>query len=235
MRGASLAFVVLVSTGCASQTGLGRATTLAPGVFQITPAVEGSLVSVRTDSSQTTTAPWLFPGLGYRQGVTSWLDLGLRVWAFGVPNYLTAVGVAVDGKVQLFRSNRWHIALAPSVKYHVVALADAPWHLGFIELPALFGLNLGPHQIVFGLRVTDALVTGAGTNPVNTFWVGTHVGVSFRVKRVEVMPEVGILYSPVSFNGETRDENRTGASVLHVGLSVSIEGGRELNAHISQP
>jgi hypothetical protein len=44
MRGALLAFVVLVSTGCASQTGLGRATTLAPGVFQITPAVEGSLV-----------------------------------------------------------------------------------------------------------------------------------------------------------------------------------------------
>jgi hypothetical protein len=49
------------------------------------------------------------------------------------------------------------------------------------------------------------------------------------------MPEVGILYSPVSFNGETRDETRTGASVLHVGLSVSIEGGRELSARITQP
>jgi hypothetical protein len=224
MRHTALLIAGLVASGCASQTGLGRATTLAPGVSQFTPFVEGSLVSVRTDSSQATTAPWLLPGLGYRRGVTSWLDVGVRAWAFGLPNYLTAIGLAVDGKVQLFRGGRWHIALAPSVKYHAVALADAPWHLGFVELPVLFGLNLGPHQLVLGVRLTDTLLTGAGTNPVNTVWVGTHVGFSVRVRKVELMPELGILYSPVSFNGETRDETRTGASVLHLGFSVSIEG-----------
>ena len=215
--------VCLLLCGCASQTGLGRATTLAPGVFQFTPAVEGTLISVKNEETGSTTAPWLLFGLGYRQGVTEWLELGGRVWGFGLPHYFTSAGVALDAKVQLYRGKKWHIALAPSVKYQGVAVGDSPWNIGMIELPALFGFNFGNHQLVLGLRVMDALMTGLGTNPVNTFWVGTHVAVSFRAgRRVELMPELGVIYSPVALNGETADSRRKGASVLHLGLGISI-------------
>ncbi len=218
--------IALVASGCASQSGLGRATTLAPGVSQFTPGVEGTLVSVRTAENTNVPAPWLLLGLGYRHGVTEWLELGGRVWGFGWPHYLTSVGVALDAKLQLYKGTRWHIALAPSVKYHAVALGDSPWNIGVLELPVLFGLNFGLHQLVLGVRVTDTLLTGLGTNPVNSVWVGTHVGVSFRAgRRVELMPELGILYSPVPFNGETADASRTGASVIYLGFSISIASG----------
>jgi hypothetical protein len=227
MRVRAAALLLLVGGGCASQSGLGRATTLAPGVFQFTPTVEATLVSVKNDATSTTTAPWLTLGVGYHRGVTPFLELGARAWAFGLTNYLTTAGLAFDAKVQLFKGRVWHIAVAPSLKYHAVALADSPWHVVALEAPVLFGLNLGQHQMVLGVRVVDQLLTGAGTNPVNTVWAGAHVGISLRVHRsAELMPEVGLLYSPVRFNGETRDEQRTGASVIHVGLSLSIESKR---------
>jgi hypothetical protein len=223
VRGTGLV-LVLLGSGCASQAGLGRATTLAPGVYQFTPTVEATLVSVKNDATATTTAPWLTLGVGYHRGVTDRLELGARAWAFGLTNYLTTAGLALDGKVQLLRGVAWHVAVAPSVKYHAVALADSPWHVVAVEVPVLFGLNLGPHQLVLGVRVVDQLLTGKGTNPVNTAWVGAHVGVALRVHRsAELMPELGLLYSPVRFNGETRDEQRTGASVLHLAVSVAIE------------
>ncbi len=216
--------VLLLGPGCASQAGLGRATTLSPGVYQFTPTVEATLVSVKNDATSTTTAPWLTPGVGYHRGVTDRLELGARAWAFGLTNYLTTAGLALDGKFQLFKGVAWHIAVALSLKYHAVALADSPWHIVAVEVPVLFGLNLGPHQLVLGMRVVDQLLTGQGTNPVNTAWVGAHLGVAIRVHpSAELMPELGVLYSPVRFNGETRDEQRTGASVLHLGLSVAIE------------
>jgi hypothetical protein len=220
-------WLLLLASGCASQTGLGRATTLAPGVFQLTPALEGTFVSAKNSESGHTTAPWLLLGLGYRHGVTEWLELGGRVWGFGLPNYFTTAGVALDAKVQLYRGSRWHIATAPSVKYHAIALGASPWNIGMIELPVLFGFNFAQHQLVLGVRVMDALLTGLGTNPVNTFWVGTHVGVSFRAGRVEVMPELGVLYSPIPLNGETADSRRLGSSILHLGLGISIESSRQ--------
>lgn len=215
--------LVLLASGCASQTGLGRATTLGPGVFQFTPALEGTFVSAKNSETGHTTAPWLLLGLGYRHGVTEWLDVGGRVWGFGLPNYFTTAGVALDAKVQLYKGPRWHIAAAPSVKYHAIALGASPWNIGMIELPVLFGFNFLKHQLVLGVRVTDALLTGLGTNPVNTLWVGTHVGLSLRAGRVEVMPELGFLYSPIPLNGETADSKRLGSSVLHLGLAISIE------------
>ncbi len=210
---------------CASQSGLGRATTLEVGASQVTPLVEGSFVSARF-SPTASTAPWLQLGIGYRRGLTERFELGARAWGFGLQNYFTAGGVGIDAKVQLYRGERVHLAVAPNLKYHAIALADAPWHVGIVEVPVLLGINLGPHQLVLGVRVSDALLTGAGTNPVNTFWLGAHLGVSFRIKRVELMPEVGLLVSPVAFNGETPDPQRGGASLLHAGVSVAIDTSR---------
>jgi hypothetical protein len=212
---------------CATQTGLGRATTLAPGVAQFTPALELSLVSVKNESSQGTSAPWVLLGVGYHRGVSERVQLGARIWGFGWPNYLTTLGVAFDAKFQLYRGEKWHVALAPSLKYHAVALADSPWNIFALEIPLLLGFNFGKHQLVFGLRATDTFLTGRGTNAINALWVGAHMGVSWRVHRsAELMPEIGLLYSPVPFNGETADANRNGASIIHVGLGVSIENTR---------
>jgi hypothetical protein len=220
-------FAALLATSCATQSGLGRATTLAPGVSQFTPAVEFSLVSVKNEASQATTAPWMLLGVGFHRGITERIELGARAWGFGWPNYLTTAGICFDSKFQVYKGARWHVALAPSLKYHAVTLAAAPWHIFGLEIPVLLGLNLGKHQLVAGVRVTDTFLTGVGTNPINAAWVGAHMAVSFRLpKAVELMPELGILYSPVPFNGETKDASRNGASIIHFGIGVNIESSR---------
>lgn len=225
MKPALLGLLVMM-TGCASQSGLGRASTLAPGRAQLSPLAELSFVSARFEANQPSTAPWVLLGLGYRRGVTEKLELGVRAWGFGWPQYFTTVGLGFDAKVQVFQASGWHVAVAPSGRYHVIALGNAPWHVFGLELPLLIGKDLGPHQLVFGVKLADFLLTGAGTNAINSVWAGAHVGVAFKLTRsIEFMPEVGVLWSPVPFNGETADPQRNGASVLNLGVSVSADVG----------
>lgn len=209
---------------CASQSGLGRAKTLAPGRAQVTPLAELSFVSAKFEAEKASTAPWLLLGVGYRRGLTERLELGVRGWGFGWPGSFTTTGAAADLKVQLLDAGEWHLAMVASVRYHLIELGTAPWHVVGAEAPVLLGKDVGPHQLILGLKVSDHALFGPGTNPINSVWVGAQAGLAIEVRPgVEVTPEMGLIYSPVPFNGETRDPRRLGASVLTLGLSVSVD------------
>lgn len=61
-----------------------------------------------------------------------------------------------------------------------------------------------------------------GMRTQNTFWGGGSIGFSLRVRRIELMPEVAFMYSPVKFNGARPDERRNGVAYVSFGLSVPI-------------
>jgi hypothetical protein len=223
-------WLAVVLLGCAHQYG-GRATVLAPGKAQVTPAAELDWVSLRGDNdTQSTGAPWLQVGLGYHIGIGNRTELGLRAFGFGIPKVGGQFGVAADSKFQLYRSDDrdwgWDISAGLSPSYHFVMQGDQPFHLFGFTAPLLFGKNLGRHQLILGLRVADFLLTSYGQRPVNTFWGGASLGFALRVRRVELQPEVSLMWSPITFNGESQDQKRNGVAYVTFGLAMPIDVGR---------
>ena len=216
--------LVLLVTGCAHQYG-GRATVLEPGQAQLTPSAELNFMSVR-GGEESTNLPWAYVGMGYHLGVGGRTEVGMRVFGFGIPGTAGAMGVAFDSKFQLFSADDrewgWDIAIGLSPSYHAGIQGDQPFHLFGFTVPLLFGKNFGRHQLILGLRFADYVMTSYGMRTLNTLWGGASVGFSLRVRRIELMPEVSFMYSPVKFNGERPDEKRDGVAYISFGLSVPI-------------
>jgi hypothetical protein len=216
--------LLLVATGCAHQSS-GRATVLEPGQAQLTPSVELDFISLR-GTEESTNLPWAYVGMGYHLGVGGRTEVGLRVFGFGIPGTAGAMGVSADSKFQLFSADDrewgWDIAIGLSPSYHFGVQGDQPFHLFGFTVPLLFGKNFGRHQLILGLRFSDYVMTSYGQRTLNTVWGGASLGFSLRVRRIELMPEVAFMYSPVKFNGERPDEKRNGVAYVSFGLSVPI-------------
>jgi hypothetical protein len=89
----------------------------------------------------------------------------------------------------------------------------------------LFGHDFGPHELVIGPRAGYTPWTGEGQNPVKLPWYGASTGVSFAAgSKTFIMPEVVVVYSPVSFNGEVDQLLGRGRDVALVDL-VARRGG----------
>lgn len=58
---------------------------------------------------------------------------------------------------------------------------------------------------------------------MNTVWAGASIGFALRIRRVQLIPELSVLYSPVKFNGERPDEKRNGVAVASFGIAVPID------------
>src|SRR5262249_37863287 len=119
----------------------------------------------------------------------------------------------------------WDVAVGLSPSYHFGSQGDQPFHLFGFTVPLLIGKNFGRHQLVMGLRVADYVLSSYGQRTVNTVWFGTSLGFSWRVKGVELFPEVAFMYSPVKFNGERPDEKRNGVAYVSFGFSMPISLG----------
>jgi len=174
-----------------------------------------------TEGGDAIPLPWAHVGLGYRRGITQRLDLGARGWIFGLPGHLS-FGGALDGKVQLLRGepgSGFSIATGASLGYHQAQIGGTPWHTFTLWTPILFGKDIGKHQFVFGPRGGMTLWAGEGQNTIKLPWIGGSTGLSFGAgEKNQIMPEVVVVYSPVSFNGEVNDE-RYGAFLVQLGLS----------------
>ncbi len=221
MRALALVLFAFVCTGCGSQMAFGRATTLEPGKNQITgfAQVDVSTPKLGGGEERAVAVPWAHVGLGYRRGITRSFDLGVRGWIFGLPSHLS-FGGALDAKVQLVRGEPGRglsIATGGSLGYHQAQLGGTPWHQFTVWAPLLFGQDFGKHQFVVGPRGGFTLWTGEGQNPIKLPWFGGSTGVSFGAGKNQIMPELVVVYSPVTFNGE--QEQRTGAFLVQLGLS----------------
>jgi hypothetical protein len=225
--GRALVIALAVLSGCAHQYA-GRATVLEEGQAQLTPSAEVDFFSLRGEE-QSTNIPWAQAAMGYHQGIGNRVELGLRTFGFGIPGWAFQCGVAADSKFQLFKADDrewgWDLAIGLSPTYHFAVQGDQPFHLFGFHVPLLIGKNFGRHQLVLGLKLADYVSTSYGQRTINTIWVGTSLGLSLRVKRVEIFPEISFMYSPIKFNGERPDEKRNGVAYVTFGLAIPINLG----------
>lgn len=216
----------LVSMGCASQVGFGRATTIERGKGEVSGIMQLDVVSPRMAAEgDAVNLPWAHVGIGYHRGLASGFELGARGWVFGLPQHLS-FGGALDTKIQIVRGEpRRGLSLATggSIGYHQVQVGGTPWHTFTGWIPVLLGQDFGSHQFVIGPRAGLTLWAGEGQNTIHVPWVGGGAGVSFGVAgRTKIMPEVILVYSPLSFNGAIESE-KYGATLVQLGLSAAYE------------
>lgn len=214
-----------LSIGCASQTGFGRATTLRPGESEIGVGIEATAILVNTRRERPVPVPWLDLAAGYHRGVGERLELGGRAWGLAVERVgFSSFGGAFDAKYQLFRDRgRWDASVAGALAYHQTRLGT-PWHYATATVPLLFGYDFGESQLVFGPRLGLTLWMGEGQNPIELPLLGTSVAYAWRIsKRFQLVPELVLLYTPVSFDGETQDADRYGATTVQLGVGCVFD------------
>jgi hypothetical protein len=222
----ALAIVALALSGCAHQY-TGRATVLEKGEGQLTISGELSLMKTGRPQGPAIGTPWIQAALGYHQGIGARLEVGARAFGLGIPGVGGELGGAGDVKFQLFRSdNREHgvdLAIGASGSYHFVIWGDQPAHVIGGTVPLLFGINMGPHQMVFALRVADYVLTSYGQKPQNNVFFGGSFGMALRKGRIQFQPEISVLYSPVRFGGEQNSDETTGFTLVSFGVSLPID------------
>jgi hypothetical protein len=224
-----LAVLLALPTGCASQAGFGRARVLDPGQAQVTGELETNAFLPHLLPDKVAPIPWVEVGAGYRRGLTPWLEVDGRVWGVALPVLLPGhlnVGGAADAKAQLVRTRRFDLSVAGSLSYDQMQIGGAPWHFFTATAPLLAGFNFGPgerHQLVLGPRVAETIWTSEGQNPIDLTWWGGSIGISLAGKHgVYFMPELVVLYTPVSFNGEVQT-SKVGMYSTQLGLGISAD------------
>jgi hypothetical protein len=214
----------LLATGCATQSGFGRARVLPEGTGEAGAIVQGSIVSAKLSPGDPVPLPWIQVGLGYHEGLGGGLEVGGRLWLSSLLS-ATTLGVAADAKLQLDQAaetgDRFDIAVGASLAYQRATLGGFPWHGVTLTVPLLCGVNLGKHQLVFGPRGGAALTVSQGQNPLLIGYGGLSLAFAAQLtERLSFTPELVLLYSPVPFNGTREDPTRKGASLLELGLGL---------------
>lgn len=219
--------LALACAACAPQTGLGRATTIERGRVQVSGGLDVSLVSMNRAATDPVRLPWLDVVAGVRYGLADRVEIGGRAWAIGVRG-LAMWGVAADTKIALLRSSErgagWNAATAASIGYHQVLVGGTPLHALTLTVPLLFGIDLGRDQLFFGPRVTGQVWTGQGQGAIEAFSFGASAGYSIAFgDRFELIPEIVLMWMPISLNGERHDPDRYGAGYLHLGIGGAYD------------
>jgi hypothetical protein len=217
----------LLLTGCATQSGFGRARVLPEDTGELGGLVQGTLTSVKLGPGDPVPLPWVQLGLGYHEGLGGGLEVGGRLWVSSLLS-ATTFGVAADAKYQLDQASgptdRFDLAVGASLSYQRDTLGGWPWHGATLAVPLLCGWNLGRHQLVFGPRVGAAFGTSQGQNPLLLGYGGLSLAFAAQLtERLTFTPELVLLYSPVSFNGTLDDPERKGASLLELGFGLDYQ------------
>lgn len=211
-----------LSLGCASQMGLGRATTLARGTTEATVGLEAAVVGVKLSPTEPAPIPWAQLYAGVHRGLSDDVEVGARAWGVAIRG-LSAFGLAGDAKLSLRKSEDVDLAVALSAAYHGVELGGFLWNSGTLTLPLLAGVHLGRHQLVFGPRLAG---TVWGSEAMQTTWLfhaGAATAMSFAISNeVSIAPEAVFFYTPVGFNGTREDPDRRGATSLVLGLGLGL-------------
>lgn len=221
------AFAVLGTASCGSQLGMGRARTKDAGKTELGAGLEFDFASAGQGVDATLPVPWAHATIRAHHGVHDRVELGARAWGFGFPNSAVTYGAALDAKFGIYRpspaESRWQIAAAVSPSYHQILYADAPNHVFGVTVPVLVGYTFGKHELVFGPRVADFVSTSYGQETIHSVWPGGSVGFAVALgERLELFPELVLLHSPLSLNGESAADDRRGITLAQMGMGVGF-------------
>lgn len=119
----------ILLTGCATQSGFGRARVLPEDTGELGGLVQGTLTSVKLSPGDPVPLPWVQLGLGYHEGLGGGLEVGGRLWVSSLLS-ATTFGVAADAKYQLDQASgptdRFDLAVGASLSYQRDTLGGWP-------------------------------------------------------------------------------------------------------------
>jgi hypothetical protein len=169
--------------GCPAVATRQTADTVAPGKWQLGAGVDGVLFR---DVEQDTRVPSLVVDVGARHGVSDNVDVGARLYTFGLQ---------AGAKWRVARGD-WRVALAPAAdlaRTSETQVTTDALHV-FGHLPIIFGHDLS-HKlgINFGPRATYGYYLPATGGEAHGMFVGAFGNLSIRLhKRWTLLPELGI-------------------------------------------
>lgn len=224
MRALLAASSALSLWGCVSHTGFGRASTLPEGTSQLSAGLEGTLVLVDRRRGPAIPLPAGQLTAGYRRGVGERTEAGARLFGISISRAgVASFGAALDGKYELVRVRRRHLSIGTSLGYHQVRFGT-PWHFVTASVPLLAGHDFGRSQLVIGPRLAFTAWMGEGQNTVELLQWGASIAFAWRLTRwFQLVPELVVLYCPVSFNGEVTSQDRAGATLVQLGIGGSFD------------
>jgi hypothetical protein len=141
---------------------------------------------------------------------------------------LETFGASGNAKLQLRPPNEApgtrdvEIALGARVVYHQVRIGGTPEHQVGIGVPLLFGWRMGQaSELVLAARFDYQVWFGESQTPLHVPFVGGSAGFVWQFSpRWAFAPELVLLWSPLSFNGESGSDGRRGLTILSLGLGV---------------
>ena len=213
----------VLSLACVPVSGAGRATVLPRGRGELSVTPEVMLATPRATNAKIPSAQLVF---GYHRGFTERLELGARGWRTVVKQRgLEVNGAALDSKVQLRSRDAGasvDVALSPSASYHQFSLGGTPEHQLSLCVPLLVGWRVGQrNQVIVGPRLLYQIWFGESQVPQRLIFAGTSVGFAWQISQSwSLIPELMLLYSPVSFGGEDPTTRKRGLSILSLGVGV---------------
>jgi hypothetical protein len=155
--------------------------------------------------------------IGVRRGLTDKLDVGGKLTGMPLGRVVTTAALEGQVKVQLRRrpDSRLEIAIGPAVGFRWISSSGAAMQVTYATVPAMFGVNVGRHQIVLAPELGYQLWTSEGASAVRAPMAGLSLGFVWRIgQRFTLVPEAAAYRSTVAI-----DYSR-GSQMFHLGIGI---------------
>lgn len=223
-----VALVGAVSVGCASTSTMGLARTLNQGAVQGWVGLQGGGIVATGSSPGAASTGVGYPMVegGVRVGASDHVELGAK---------LGFNGIGLEGKFALLRSptmdRGFNFSLNPQVGFFGIGVAGAfVGNLSF-QLPLLFGIDIGGHELIIGPKLHDQVLFGSvATNgatsgaAVNILSGGLSLGFAIKAGPVRILPEASFVapfHATASVtNGGTASGTGVGGFIFQFGIGL---------------
>jgi hypothetical protein len=209
------AAILVLAAGCGATTAYRTTRTAPPGT---TDLVFGLQVSgATTDAAMNTDdrgAPFPELAIAARHGMTDDVELQVNGTLLPIAK-LTTGSLEAAAKWRLLTNGRYSFAVGGGIGYRLTNIGGAIIETGFASAPAIFGIDLGRHQLVLSADIGYQRVYSSGARPVDVPFAGTSLGFVWQVARSwAILPEVGVERTP-TMNIITDDSR-----LFHVGIAA---------------
>jgi hypothetical protein len=205
--------VLILAAGCGS-TSTYRTTRIAkPGKTDwLFGAQAAGAIAVAGPDNKIAPMPEL--ALAARRAVHEKIEVQANTTSLLLKQFRTG-SLELAGKARVFESGRWSIAVGAAAGYRIAESGGAIVEGAHVAVPAILGIELGRHQLVYSIAGGYQRWYSSGARPVGIPFLGQSLGFLWQIgKRWALLPEVG--QAATTTKNFMTDETR----LFHLGIAV---------------
>lgn len=136
--------------------------------------------------------------LGARRGFADTYEVQVN-GTFLPLKQLATGSLELAGKMRVFESGRWSLAVGAGAGYRIAETGGAYIEGVYASAPVIAGIELGRHQLVLSATGGYQRWYSSGARPVDVPFIGDSLGFVWQIGRAwALLPEVGAAWSPTS-------------------------------------